>query len=268
MTDRGWRDDGRSAIARRAQADGYAMAALLVGMSVMAIVMSMAMPVWRTAAQREREAELVFRGEQYARAVDLYQRKYAGAFPPSLEVLLNERMLRKRYQDPMSEDGEFQLLYGGQDAGQAGQIGPGGQPPRQGGAGARGGAAPGARGGPIAGVGVRGGIMGVTSTSTAASLRQYNGRGRYNEWAFVATPASVQAGTGAGPPGQQGPRGRGPNQPGQGQPPGRQGLQPGRQGQPPGIAPGRGFPPPGLGVPPPARGTAPVGTAPPGAPRL
>ena len=29
--------------------NGYAMAALLVGMSVMAIMLSVAMPVWRTA---------------------------------------------------------------------------------------------------------------------------------------------------------------------------------------------------------------------------
>jgi type II secretory pathway pseudopilin PulG len=226
---------------------GYAMAALLVGMSVMAIMLSMAMPVWRTASQREREAELVFRGEQYARAVELYQRKFAGAFPPSLDILLNERMLRKRYEDPMTEDGEFQLLYVGQDAGQAGQIGAGGQPPRQGGPGtpARGGATPpaaGPLGGGFTGAGVRGGIMGVTSKSTATSLREYNGRGRYNEWAFVATPANVQAGTGTGPQ-----RGQGPQR-------GGRGAQPGRQGQPPGTGPARGFPPPGGGGAPATRG--------------
>lgn len=212
---------------------GYAMAALLVAMSVMAIMMSVALPVWRTAAQREREAELIFRGEQYARAVELYQRKYAGAFPPSLDVLLNERMLRERYRDPMTEDGEFQLLYVGQDAGQAGQIGQGRQ-----GAPARGGIPPGARGGVLAGPGVRGGIMGVTSKSTATSLREYNGRGRYNEWTFVATQANVQAGT---PTGAQ--RGRGG-------PPGQRGAAPGRggRGQPP--APSRGQPPLGGGLPP------------------
>ena len=54
---------------------GYAMAALLVAMSVMAIVLSTAMPVYQTVARREREAELVFRGEQYARAIALFQRK-------------------------------------------------------------------------------------------------------------------------------------------------------------------------------------------------
>ena len=47
---------------------GYAMVALLVAMAVMAIVLSTALPVYQTVARREREAELVFRGEQYARA--------------------------------------------------------------------------------------------------------------------------------------------------------------------------------------------------------
>src|SRR5687767_12434464 len=103
---------------------GFAMAALLVGMSVMAILMSVALPAWRTAGQREREAELIFRGEQYARAVELYQRKYAGAFPPSVDVLINEKFLRKKYQDPIAR-GEFQILYVGQVAGAPGQVGQG-----------------------------------------------------------------------------------------------------------------------------------------------
>ena len=67
----------RSRRSRRTAQDGYAMAALLVAMSVMAVFMTIALPVWNTQAQREKEAELVFRGEQYARAVMLYQRKFA-----------------------------------------------------------------------------------------------------------------------------------------------------------------------------------------------
>jgi hypothetical protein len=190
---------------------GMAMVALLVAMNVMVVMLSIALPVWRTAVQREREAELVFRGEQYARAVELYQRKYAGAFPPSLDVLLNERMLRKRYADPMTDDGEFQLLYVGQDAGQAGQIGRGGRGAQPAPAGRAGAPAPNARGGALLGPGVQGGIMGVASRSTAESIRQYNGRGRYNEWTFVATQANVQAGSGTVPQrGQPPARGRGP----------------------------------------------------------
>ena len=39
------------------------MAALLVAMAVMAVLMSAALPVWRHEAQREKEEELVFRGQ-------------------------------------------------------------------------------------------------------------------------------------------------------------------------------------------------------------
>ena len=38
------------------------MAALLVSIAVMGILMSVALPAWRQAARREKEAELVFRG--------------------------------------------------------------------------------------------------------------------------------------------------------------------------------------------------------------
>ena len=92
---------------------GYAMAALLVGISVMAIVLSMALPVWRTAVKREREAELVFRGEQYAHAIELFSRRNGG-FPPSLDVLEKGRFIRKLYKDPMTGEGEFQPVYLGQ----------------------------------------------------------------------------------------------------------------------------------------------------------
>ena len=54
------------------------MAALIVAISVMAIMLSVALPVWRTAAQREREAELIFRGEQYAQAIALFSRRTGG----------------------------------------------------------------------------------------------------------------------------------------------------------------------------------------------
>jgi type II secretory pathway pseudopilin PulG len=56
---------------RHASTSGYAMAALLVGLSVMSIMLGAALPVWQTAITREREAELIFRGEQYAHAISL-----------------------------------------------------------------------------------------------------------------------------------------------------------------------------------------------------
>src|SRR4051794_7359045 len=35
--------------------DGYAMAALIVGMGIMALMMTVVMPVWKQAARREKE---------------------------------------------------------------------------------------------------------------------------------------------------------------------------------------------------------------------
>jgi type II secretory pathway pseudopilin PulG len=210
------------------------MAALLVAMSVMAVFMTVAMPVWNTQAQREKEAELVFRGEQYARAIRLYQGKTANALPPSVEVLINGRFLRKKYKDPIT-GGDFQLLSGASVQAMAGVVGgrvggaatPGGAVTGRGGTGTGGtgtggtssafgrsstqtgigsgastgsspsgfGLGPGVGGGP--GGAVPGGLMGVTSTSAQKSLRLYNGRGVYNEWTFVPVQRALNAGGGA-----------------------------------------------------------------------
>src|SRR6188474_1066827 len=51
---------------------GYAMA-------IMAIVLTAAMPTWSQMIRREKEEELIFRGNQYARAISQYQRKFANA---------------------------------------------------------------------------------------------------------------------------------------------------------------------------------------------
>jgi type II secretory pathway pseudopilin PulG len=227
------------------------MAALLVAMSVMAVVLSVALPVWNTYAKREREAELVFRGEQYARAIGLFQRKYANTLPPNLDVLVNERFLRKKYTDPIT-GGEFQLLSGA-----TGQAGTGAMPgagagaqSRTGGPGTstttgagRTGFSTGQTGGGQTGPGrtgsfggaAAGGIMGVVSKSTDKSLRLYFGRGAYNEWTFVAVQRETQAG---GPPGAQAPGATGPGamRPGGG-PRVQPGARPGGAGTLPSLPP-------------------------------
>lgn len=172
------------------------MAVLLVGLAIMAILMSAAVPVWRQASQREREEELIFRGNQYARALNLYQRENPNTAPDSLDVLIERRFLRKKYKDPMVPDGEFRLLYQSTQAGPARQGG-GAQPGR------------GGRGVPQApppspGQG-RGRIIGVASTSTDTSLRVYNGRTRYNEWEFVYLQQTAQPGPVSGAGRQGGP---------------------------------------------------------------
>ena len=242
----------RRSLRGSADESGYAMAALLVGMTIMAIFLSMALPAWRTASQREKETELIFRGQQYARAVALFQRKYANAFPPNLNILLDQHFLRKKYKDPMTADGEFQLVYANQQASAQPSAGgaASGIVPTQG--------QPG-RATTTVGAGTSiaalGGIIGVASKSTADSIRVYNGHSKYNEWVFVAqqtsgrigAPNSSQTPTGGInlPGGGQGGRGGrgGQQQPGGGLPGGGRGNQPGGRGQgnqPPGpFGPGQ-----------------------------
>ena len=212
-------------------------------MSVMAVLLSLAMPTWNQMIQREKEEELIFRGNQYARAINLYQRKFANASPTSLDVLIEQHMLRKKFRDPMSteKEGQFQMLYINMTA-PTGRQGGAGQGGAQGSAGQAAGT-----GATLGTTPSGGGIMGVTSKNTGESIRTFNGKTHYNEWQFIATQQSTQAGAGA--------RGGG------GQPQGRQGsIRPdgsfvgrdgsggavdtrGRNTPPPGGAQGRGAPP-------------------------
>src|SRR6185436_10819848 len=88
--------------------DGYAMAALLVALAVMAVLMSVALPVWRHDAQREKEEELIFRGQQYVRAVRLFNMK-TNALPTRVDDLVQQKFLRKRYKDPIT-NGDFEWI--------------------------------------------------------------------------------------------------------------------------------------------------------------
>jgi type II secretory pathway pseudopilin PulG len=229
------------------QHDGYAMAALLIAMSIMAVMMTVAMPTWRQMTQREKEAELVFRGEQYARALTLFQNKNGpGTSPPTFDLLVDQRYLRKKYKDPIAKDDFVPILVSaGQPGGTQGSTTPGtqqasprgglGTPPQQtpqiqgrGSATTPGATTPGAA--PTAG------IMGVTSKSKDQSIRLYKGRNHYNEWQFTPVIRAAAPGAGGqGAPGTGGQRGN------QGNPQGPQnpfGGVGGRQGNPP--AGGRG----------------------------
>jgi type II secretory pathway pseudopilin PulG len=220
-------------------AAGYVMAALLVTLAVMAVLLSVAMPVWHQAAQREKEEELVFRGKQYVRAIGLYQKKFANTFPPSIDILVEQKFLRKKYKDPMTVDGEFQVLYQVGGAGQPGATTPGTTTGSQS-TGQLGLSTPATTSAmsqstsAFSSAGPRGGIVGVASKSTALSIRLYNGRNHYNEWQFVYSAPTVAPGGGRGGarPGQGGAG------VGSGSGPGRGGMGPGGPGSI--FAPGRG----------------------------
>jgi type II secretory pathway pseudopilin PulG len=190
------------------------MAVLLAGLAIMGIAWTLVVPVWKQYVQREKEAELIFRAGQYARAVALYQRKYANAFPPSVEVLLREKFLRKKYKDPITKGDfrylsplELQALPALNTTTRPGR--PGSSPP-----------APVPGGGRIGGPGMPGpngptagpsaGIAAVVSRSSAASIKVFKNRQQYNQWVVTVQDVMPRSAAGTPQPGQTGPPGQSP----------------------------------------------------------
>ena len=193
------------------------MAALLVVLAIMSLMLSMALPAWHHAAQREREAELIFRGEQYARAIMLYQRQTPGAYPPDVDTLVEGRFLRRAYRDPMTAGGEFRLILQSELSELGGAGGDGspadGASSGEGNGTRRSDGDAGDRPGFMRGVrpfgnrderepgGVDGNIAGVVSRSEEASIARYKGQSRYSDWVFLGEgPAAGEAGGEAGQP--------------------------------------------------------------------
>lgn len=212
------------------------MVGLLVGIALMSISLSVALPVWRTLVQREKEEELLWRGQQYARAILLYQRKTSAPGPPSVDILVEQRFLRRKYKDPIT-NGDFELIAVGTPnaPGTPGAPGAPGGPnaPGQGGRQDRR-SALGSRTSPSE-RGSRGAsrdprmpqraegqlIGGVRSRSTKRSLKVVNGRSVYNEWQFTYEPFQF----GARPQGPEDGTGPGGRRPGS-----RPGVRPGTFG--------------------------------------
>ena len=106
---------------------GYALVALLAVMTVIAIFALAAAPSIRQQAQREREREAIFRGEQVAEAIRVYysyQARVTGpgvaALPTSMDQLLEGaptgrpkklQVLRpSAARDAISDSGEWKLI--------------------------------------------------------------------------------------------------------------------------------------------------------------
>ena len=201
--------DGTIAIGKLRQR-GYNLVALVVLLVVMSIAVTVALPMWSTVVRREREAELLFRGWQYAEAIRVFQGRH-GRLPVRLEELfeVRPRALRQLWEDPLSDSGEWEPILAGSPS----------QTPVGGSAGGRvvaGGVAPsggrpgGPRVRPSSGndsddddgptafgpnqVGQRGlseetlgPIEGVRPTARGSAFRSFLGRSEYSQWEFRAT---------------------------------------------------------------------------------
>ena len=244
---------------------GFIMVVLLVGMAIVAIWMSAALPAWRQQMQRQRELDLIFRGEQYARAIVTYQKKNQGALPPNIDILVQNRYLRKKWKDPITNDDFVPVGAGlagierpttprGAQAPIAPSIG-GTQPSNRAGG-------PGQQQQAVQG-NQPPGVSGVRSKSNETSIRIYEGQQQHSLWPFDAQRFygrmgySPGRGGQPGQPGQPGQRG-GPGTGRDGQPVGGRPAGPG--GGPVGPGGGRDVGPGGAGPvppPPPARPACP-----------
>src|ERR1039457_4761394 len=155
---------------------GYTLVALMVGLTVMSILIAAVLPMASAESQRDKEAELIFRGFQYAEGIRTFRKRY-GRYPNTLKEMfeMRPRTLRKLWKDPMTNSDKWGLitLAGAPLTTPGGGMAPTPAPtPTPGGLGNPGTAPPGP-------------IMGVYSTSKKKGYRLFSGRENYNEWQFT-----------------------------------------------------------------------------------
>jgi type II secretory pathway pseudopilin PulG len=95
----------------RAEA-GYNLVVLVIAVTVLNILVAAMLPLWSTAIRREKEEELVFRGFQYAEAIRVYHNRFQ-QYPNKLEDLIRvkPRCIRQLWKDPMTEHGQWTLIF-------------------------------------------------------------------------------------------------------------------------------------------------------------
>ena len=102
---------------RRAGEQGFALLTVLFLGAAILIGLALSLPRAAMQAQRIREERLIYRGEQYQRAIELYFRAHK-KYPSDIDDLEETngvRFLRQRYKDPVNEDEEWRLIRMGSD---------------------------------------------------------------------------------------------------------------------------------------------------------
>jgi hypothetical protein len=201
-------------LTRKAEA-GYNLVVLAIAITVLNIGVAAMLPLWSTAIKREKEEELIFRGFQYAEAIRVFHMRYQ-RYPNKLDELIKvkPRSIRQLWKDPMTDDGQWGLIFENQPQGLQGQLNDGqgkgdGDGGRKGGGGGDKGGGDGdgdgdiddsgrpllgARKGEVVQVGP---IIGVRSKSSEKSMLILFGRERYDEWQFTESQL-MGGGGGAG----------------------------------------------------------------------
>ena len=93
--------------------DGIVLVIVMMVATLLLIALTVVLPSVYQDGQREREAELIFRGTQYARAVALFHQKF-NRYPVNTKELLSTsgmRFLRKEFRDPMDPKGVWRFIH-------------------------------------------------------------------------------------------------------------------------------------------------------------
>lgn len=153
---------------------GFTYLMVLFAVAIMGAGLALTGEVWRTTALRDKEAELLFIGNQYRKAIERYYLAGRGQYPRTIEDLLKDprqpgivRHLRRLYPDPLGSGGKWGLINAPQ-----------------------------------------GGIMGVHSLSESKPIKNAGFRpldadferaAMYSDWKFVFVPAQGGANAQAKP---------------------------------------------------------------------
>lgn len=93
----------------------------MIAVTVLLIFLTAVLPDIYTEGEREREEELIFRGNEYARAIAYYHVRF-NRYPIKVEDLVKGmngiKFLRHAYPDPMTRSGKWRFIH----ANAAGQI--------------------------------------------------------------------------------------------------------------------------------------------------
>ncbi len=171
---------------------GVALAALLITLTIMQIMMALALPQWEAWVQREKELELIWRGEQYAQAIMYYYAKYR-AYPPSIDILVQQHFLRKKYKEPFHPEGKWDILRQGQRVSSGKSVQSRQQKQKQPSGQRRTRRGPSKGTVPTAGeLQTIGPIIGVRSLDPGEAIIKYKGGTTHNSWLFVFNPQQLQ----------------------------------------------------------------------------
>jgi type II secretory pathway pseudopilin PulG len=99
----------------QARQAGFTYLGLLFAIAILGITLATVGVVWSTQIRRDKEAELLFVGNQYRTAIGRYV--VGGGYPQALTDLLEDkrtpvprRYLRRLYPDPMTGQADWHLI--------------------------------------------------------------------------------------------------------------------------------------------------------------